>query len=516
MAVRPVRVRTSSLDDDSHAAMTALLQRNAETFSVYERFIADRVSEGCDPQEAVTLFLNRLPAQRRRELRFAWHAVWARPNQRIPDDDEWDTLFARAGRGYGKTRFGAEGTRRLVVNGRAHRVMIIGSTAADARDVMIEGDSGILAVHPPQFRPLYEPSKRLLTWPNGAIGLVRSAEEPDGCRGPNTDLVWGDEPASWKTGSAAWDNAMLGNRLGKPHSILTGTPRPIEWLRKIEQKAGTIVRTGSTYENIANLAPKFIALILDRYEGTRLGQQELHAEYLDDVEGALWRLATIEASRAIMRDALGHEVVGFDRAHPWESLTLTTALERRLAMNLGTWTVDPRERRPWVIKVGVDPPAETAECGIIVAAAPRNAKYGRDHCIVLDDATVEGPPEVWGAAVAAAYHRWNAAEVIVERNQGGDMTRSTIHAADPSVIVEKVTASQSKADRAEPVSTAYSKGWVHHAGYFGKLESQQTTWVPNESKSPDRLDALVHVLTNLLKISSTRMGAVGNPAAPRR
>lgn len=478
----------------------ATLQRDPATLSPIESWLHS-LPEDVDKQEAVTVFLSSATASERHDMEYAWQSLWARPNQRLPVG-EWDTWMIRAGRGYGKTRTGSEGVRRLVGAGAARAVTIIGSTAADARDVMIENpDSGLLAVHPSETRPLYTPSTRTLVWPNGAIGHVRSAEDPDSIRGLNSELVWGDEPASWRYGKAAWDNAMLGNRVGRPHSILTGTPRPLEWLREIEKAAGTVLATGSTYENIGNLADAFIRLILSRYEGTRLGMQELHAQYLADVEGALWRMSTIEAGRFDQ----------WNREAPWQSLIVQTTLEKRAPLGLGTWLpARGDERRPWEIWVGVDPPAETAECGIIVATAPVNGRAGSDHCVVLDDRTVEGPPEVWGPAVVEAVRFWQAKGAVVERNQGGDMVRSTVHNVDPNVRVEKINSNESKFDRAEPVSVLYPQGWIHHYGHLAKLEVQQTTWVVNpppgepKSKSPDRLDALVHVINKLLKVTPTK------------
>ncbi len=479
----------------------ATLTRSPATLSPVERFLARAMAAGAPREAAIASLLGSLPAQERQALGFAWYAMWARPNQRLPDGD-WRTMFVRAGRGYGKTRTGSESVRKLVNDGMARSVTLIAPTAADARDVMIESpDSGLLAVHPRDLRPEYKPSVRTLIWPNGAIGHVRSAEDPDSLRGLNSDLIWGDEPASWRYGESSWDNAQLGNRLGTPHAILTGTPRPLEWLKKIEAAKGTVVRTGSTYENIANLAPQFIELVLARYEDTRLGQQELHALYLEDVEGALWRMASIEAGR----------IGSWDQTDPWGALARALTVDLRRAQGLGEFRLDPKERRPWEVWVGVDPPGETAECGIVVGTAPERARAGADHCVILDDLSTEGPPEVWGQVVVDAIHRYGARGAVVESNQGGDMVRSTIHAVDPNVHVEKVRAVDSKADRAEPVSVLYPKGWVHHLGHLPKLETQQTTWVAGESKSPDRLDGLVHLVTKLLRPTPVQRGRVHSP-----
>lgn len=447
--------------------------------------------------EAITEFVRGLPADRAAVLPWTW-SFWRRPAQVPPD--KFQTWVIRAGRGFGKTRTGAEAVREYVREGRAGRISLIAPTAGDCRDVMIEGESGLLSIHPPDFRPVYEPSKRRLTWPNGAVATAFSAEEPDRLRGPQSDLVWGDEPASWKTGSEAWDNAMMGNRLGRdPRSILTGTPRPLAWLRDIEAKSGTVVSTGSTYENITNLAETFIELVLGRYEGTRLGQQELHALYMDDVEGALWRMAVIEATRLLK----------WNPASPWSSLVTGITEASRAALGLGAFSLNKGDlSRSWETWVGVDPPGETAECGIVIGMAPKGGKAGRDHAVILDDMSTAGSPEVWGSRVVEAVRKHNAMGAIVESNQGGDMVRSTIHAVDPDVRVEKVRAAVSKSDRAEPVSVLYAKGWVHHWGHLAALESQMTTWVPEESKgkSPDRLDALVHLVTALLRPQSLKSG----------
>lgn len=428
-------------------------------------------------------------------LMFAWW-YWARPQQ-LPPEWLWLVWIIRAGRGFGKTRSGAEFVREEVNAGRAGYVSLIAPTAAAGRDVMIEGESGILAVHPDTTRPEYEPSKRRLTWPNGAIGIVYTAEEPDRLRGPQSDLIWADEPASWKTGREAWDNAMLGLRLGKrPRAVMTMTPRPLAWLKELEASKTTAVTSGSTYENKANVAPAFLQLILGRFEGTRLGSQEIDAQYLDDVEGAYWRLATIEATR----------IRQFDLSAPWRSLHAEISAARAL-LGLGP-VAAILDRRRWRVIVGVDPPGETAECGIVVAAGPERGVGGIDHAVVLDDRSLAGPPEEWGPAVVEAVRYWNAEAAYVESNQGGDMCRSTIHAADASIPVHKIRAKESKSRRAEPIATLYSKGWIHHVGHFPKLEDQMTTWVPTESKSPDRLDACVHALRELLsdvKIAPSRV-----------
>jgi phage terminase large subunit-like protein len=424
-------------------------------------------------------------------LAFDWE-FWRRPEQALPEG-EWDVWSIRAGRGFGKTRTGAETIRELAHSSTTGLLAAIAPTSGDARDVLVEGESGLLAVSPPWDRPKYEPSKRRVTWQNGARLTLFSGEEPDRLRGPQHEIVWIDEPASMALGEESVDNARLGLRLGRaPKLIMTGTPRRRPWMKRLEEEGGTVVTTGSTYENLRNLAPTFIKVILGRYEGTRLGRQELHAEYLDDVEGALWVLSTIEE----------HRFAEFDRDNP--DLSLRSSL-----MKLGREPGRP-DRRRWRTIVAVDPPAETAECGIAIGAAPVKGRAGVDHAVVLADESTAGRPEEWGAAVVSAVRRWEAEAVYVEANQGGDMTRSTIHAVDPSVVVKKITARDSKKVRAEPVAALDEKGWVHHVGVMPTLEDQMTTWVPDEGKSPDRLDARVHLIRELLSDRSSGRGRIGS------
>ncbi len=478
--------------------------RDPATLSPFERFVVSFPPEL--RVDAVQRFYEQHTALEREQLRYAWYRLHARPAQRMPEG-EWDTWMVRAGRGFGKTRTGAESVRRRVNAGEARYVTLIGPTAADSRDVMIEGESGLLAVHPPDTRPKYEPSKRLLSWPNGAIGHVRSAEEPDGLRGLNSDLIWGDEPASWKTGSAAWDNASLGNRLGTPKAILTGTPRPLPWLRELEREAGTVVTLGATFDNVGNLADAFVRLIVGRYQDTRLGLQELFAQYLDDTEGAFWKLRVIEQWR----------IATFDRARPAESLieALVALSSKGVVVDLGRIAALRRDRRRWRTIVAVDPPGETAECGIVIGTAPERAKMGVDHCVILGDDSLAGTPEEWGAQVVKSYRAWNAEAVYVESNQGGDMCRAVIHAVDATVPVRKIRAKVSKKERAQPVAALYEGGWIHHWGQLPKLEDQQTTWVPDESPSPDRLDAGVHLVRELLADSIVAPAKVISPVNRR-
>lgn len=430
---------------------------------------------------------------------YLWEA-WARPNQLIPAGmgERFRVWLFRAGRGSGKTRSGAEAVRRMVDSGQARRIALVAPTVADVRDVMIEGESGLLSVFPPHQRPVFQPSLRRVTFHNGATATTFSAEKPDRLRGPQHDYAWVEEPASMVNGPEVMSNLMLGLRLGAaPWVTVTGTPKPLTWLRELADRPDTIETTGSTYDNVRYLAPTFIEDVLGRFEGTRLGRQELHAEWLEGVEGALWVAQVIDRGR----------IPHFDREHPWSTIN-----EWRTHNGL-----EPvRDRRMWRTVVAVDPPGETAECGIVVATAPTKGRAGRDPVVILADCSVSGRPEQWGAAVVAAYRTWGAQSVVVEANQGGDMTRSTVHAVSTDVPVRKIHARDSKQARAEPVSALYERGLVHHVGYHPMLESQMLSWVPDESRSPDRLDAMVHAVRSLLETSAAGSKArVSSPAGRR-
>lgn len=437
------------------------------------------------PQQVISLggeweaLLDSLDEQEAEALLYDWQ-FWSRPVQRIPEQmgTRYRIWLFRAGRGSGKTRAGAEATRSMIET--VSRIALVAPTASDVRDVMIEGESGILSVFPPDQRPEYEPSKRRVTFHNGARAYAYSAEEPERLRGPQHGWAWIDEPASMPLGQASLDNLLFGLRLGDaPWTMITGTPKPVRWLRDLAARPDTITTTGSTYDNASNLARGFIDDILSRYEGTRLGRQELYAEFLEDVEGALWTEAMIDRTR----------LAGLDPAHPLRAINAWQA-DNGIPATL--------DRRPWRTIVAVDPPGETAECGIVVAMAPVNGQAGIDRAIVLEDASTAGRPEEWGARVASVARKWRAERIVVESNQGGDMVRATIHAVDPTLRIDKITARISKGARAEPVSAMYERRLVHHSGFFPLLEAQMTTYVPGESRSPDRMDALVHAINSLL------------------
>lgn len=372
-----------------------------------------------------------------------------------------------AGRGFGKSRTGAEFIRHKVESGECSRACLIGPTSADVRDVMIEGESGLLAVCPPWNRPKWEPSKRRLTWPNGAIATTFSAEEPERLRGPQHDVLWGDELAAWRY-PETWDMAQMGLRLGKnPLSVVTTTPKPVKLVRRILADPATAITRGSTYDNSANLSASFIHSIQQAYEGTRLGRQEIYAEVLEDVEGALWARDLIDETRWAKSAAL------------------------------------PPMRR---IVVSIDPAVSSAESsdetGIIVCGTDAGVEGIGIRGFVLEDLTCRKSPEAWARMAVNAYYRWKADRIVAEVNNGGDLVEATIRTIDPNVPFKAVRASRGKFTRAEPVASLYEQKRIHHAGHFKALEDQMTQFTSDIDRakydSPDRVDALVWGITELI------------------
>jgi len=389
-------------------------------------------------------------------------AGWAREKQRPPEGN-WFIWLILAGRGVGKTRAGAEW---VIHRARQEKgpIALIGETAGDVRDTMVEvGESAILNVSPPDFRPEYEPSKRRLTWPNGVTATTFSGDEPDQLRGPQHETVWADEPAKWRYAEDAWDNMEMGLRLGSdPRCVATTTPRPIDLLDDgdggglINDKDCAVVR-GSTYENTQHLSPRFRKRILGKYEGTRKGRQELHAEILSDAPGALWSQDDIQALKN----------------HP--------SLRR--------------------VVVGVDPSGGGDEIGIVTAGVGVDG-----HGYVLSDDSCVASPKGWAQTVQRAYERHEADRIVAERNFGGDMVKSTIQSVDGSLPVSVVSASRGKQRRAEPVASLYEQGRVFHVGSLADLVDELTKWEPEGSDwSPNRLDALVWALTELMLGESNRV-----------
>jgi phage terminase large subunit-like protein len=395
----------------------------------------------------------------------SWRRV-ARPEQ-LPPPGDWRVWLVMAGRGWGKTRAGAEWT---IESARAFPLVnIVGATADDARDIMIEGESGILAKAPPSFRPDYQPSKRRIDWPNGARTLVFTADEPERLRGKQHMRLWCDELASWRYGSDAWDQAMFGLRLGAdPRAVVTTTPKRVRALRDLIADPATVVTGGATYANRANLAPAFFAQIIRRYEGTSLGRQELGGELLDEVEGAHWTHALIEASRVTAAD------------------------------------VPPLRR----VVVGVDPQGQAgigSETGIVAAGVGRPEGATVDHAYVLADASGDLTPDGWARAVVGLYRRLAADRIVAEANFGGQMVGATIRTVDPGAPIELVGASRGKLVRAEPVAALYEQGRARHVGGFPALEDEMTGF-DGTGPSPNRMDALVWAVTAL---------GLAAPAPPR-
>ncbi len=383
--------------------------------------------------------------------------LYARPAQLPPDDADWITWLILAGRGFGKTRSGAEWVREEVEQGRRGRLALVARTAADVRDTIVEGESGILAVSLPKFRPKWEPSKRRLTWPNGAIATTYTADEPDLLRGPQHDGAWADELAAWRY-PEAWDQLQFGLRLGpKPRVVVTTTPRPTKIIRSLIKHPGTRVTRGSTYDNAANLPPSFLDTILRRFKDTRLGRQELFAEILDDAPGALWKRDQIDATRV---DKIPPDLV-------------------RVAI-----AIDP----------AVTVTDDSDETGIIVGGVD-----AAGDGYVFDDLSGKYKPHEWAAKAVGAFRTQRANLIVGEVNNGGDMIEHTIRTVDQRVPFKAVHASRGKRTRAEPISALYEQGRVHHVGTLPELEDQLCGWDPaTVDKSPDRLDALVWLLHELM------------------
>jgi phage terminase large subunit-like protein len=364
--------------------------------------------------------LKELSANEAAEILEDWR-FWARPDQIAPEGD-WRVWLILAGRGFGKTRCGAEWVHEQIRQGR-ERIALVGETKADVRDVMVEGESGILATAG-RNRPLYEPSKRRLTWPNGAIGVCYSGDEPDQLRGPQHDAAWLDELAKYRYAEETWSNLDLGLRLGEsPQAVITTTPRPVQIMRELVADELVAVTRGSTYDNLQNLAESFAKRIVERYEGTRLGRQELHAEILDDVVGALWSREMIDAHR--LRETPPH----FER-----------------------------------IVVGVDPAVTSGEdadeTGILVAGMIGNRGY------IVEDLSGQYTPQEWAIQAIKAYYKYNADRIVAEVNQGGDMVEHTIRTVDRNVSYKAVRAARGKILRAEPIAALYEQGRIHHCGTF--------------------------------------------------
>jgi phage terminase large subunit-like protein len=417
---------------------------------------AERLS-GLSEKELVRL-LRRFPDDELNGLMRNWD-FWSRDAQREPEGD-WRVWLVMAGRGFGKTRAGAEWVRSVAENDGEARIALVAATLHEARSVMVEGPSGLLAIAPEKERPIYAPSLRRLVWRSGAQAMLYGAAEPESLRGPEHSHGWADEIAKWPGGEDAWDNLMMGMRLGvRPRIMATTTPRPVALLRRLVRESDVVVTRGRTVENEMNLPGSFLSAMEQGYGGTRLGRQELDGELIEEIEGALWTRDLIERRRV--------------RAAP--------AVKRMV--------------------IGVDPPASAHgdACGIVAVALCAD---GRAY--VVADASVSGrSPEGWARAVAEAAAAHGADRVVAEANNGGAMVESVLRAADFGLPVRLVHASRGKVARAEPVALLYESGKALHCGAFPELEDEMCGLMvaggyEGPGRSPDRADAMVWAMTELM------------------
>ena len=428
-----------------------------------------------DPAERRAL-LRAMDEGQLRALRTHWR-LWAHEGQ-LPPPGDWQGWLILAGRGFGKTRAGAEWVRGVAEADPASRIALVAASLGEARRVMVEGPAGLLALAPEDSRPTFKPSKRMLLWPNGATATLYSAGEPESLRGPQHSHAWCDEVAKWnpagRRAEAAWDNLLLGLRLGDaPRIVATTTPRAVPLVRRLAASPGFTMTRGTTLANADNLPPGFLRSVRGQFGRSVLARQELDGELIEDIEGALWNRALLESCR--------------------EAATSSPVVR---------------------LVIGVDPPAssEGDACGIVVCAA------GEDGVArVLADCSVRRPtPERWARAVAEAARAWDADRVVAEANQGGDMVRSVLRAADIALPVKLVHASRGKAARAEPVAALYEAGRVRHCGQFPLLEDElcgvmAAGGYEGPGRSPDRADALVWALSELMlgRGSEPRVRVVG-------
>ena len=407
--------------------------------------------------------LAELDATQLAEFENDWFGLWARDDQKPPANGNWRNWLILGGRGAGKTRAGAEWVKAratgqgLDTGTLAKRIALVAPTFNEARMVMIEGVSGLLAIHDESWRPVFEPTKKLLTWPNGAVAQVFTAEEPDGLRGPQFDAAWCDELAKWKYAENVWNMLQFTLRLGEnPRAVITTTPRPIPLLKRLLADDGTVTSRATTFDNSANLAKPFLDEVLKRYGGTKLGRQELNGELIEDDPEALFQRDKIEATR------------------------ISTAPELRRVV------------------VAVDPPAGFGKtnnaCGIVCAGLGVDGR-----CYVLDDCSAHGlRPAQWAKRIVALYHARQSDRVVAEVNQGGAMVEQVLREVDPNLSFRAVHATRGKQARAEPVAALYEQGRVSHVGAFPELEDEMCSAIGLATKSPDRLDALVWAVSDLV------------------
>ncbi len=423
----------------------------------------------CGTEKHLETFIASLGESDLELLERDW-TIWARPDQLPPDvhapDCDWTVWLMLGGRGAGKTRAGAEWVRAQALGlspmaaHPAGRIALVGQTMADARAVMVEGVSGLLAVHDDAERPVFEPSRRRLVWKNGCIAQIFSAERPDALRGPQFEVAWCDELAKWRNGDATWDMLQFALRLGeKPRQVVTTTPRVAPLVKRLMEQERTVVSRAATRDNAGHLAPGFLETVVARYAGTRLGRQELDGELIEDDPNALFQRELIEKTRV-------SRISGLVR-----------------------------------IVVAVDPPVTSGEdadaCGIICAGRGED-----DRAYVLADGTVErASPMRWAREAAELYHGFCADRMVVETNQGGDLVAAIMREVDANIPIKSMRASRGKHVRAEPVAALYEQGRVSHVGVFPELEDEMCAFdsiIAARGRSPDRVDALVWALSELM------------------
>lgn len=431
---------------------------------------SEKETDGAKTRE-LKKFLEQLPLKELEALQHDWQ-IWARddqlpPNHLIKDhEQEWNIWLLLGGRGAGKTRAGAEWVRAMALGIKpittepAKRIALVGETLGDVRRTMIEGISGLLAIHPPEERPLFEPSKRRITWPNGSIAEMYSAEDPESLRGPQFMAAWCDEICKWPHAQDTWDMLQFALRLGEaPRQVVTTTPRSTALLKAIIANDKTVIQRSRTQDNRANLSASFLKTVEEKYGGTRLGRQELDGELIEDREDALWQRDQIEKLR----------------------IRKAPELER--------------------IVVAIDPPVTSGEkadlCGIVAAGISQEGQG-----FVLNDQSVKrATPLKWAQIAVDLFHEMQADRIVAEVNQGGELVETILRQIDETVPIRKVHASRGKYLRAEPVAALYEQGRISHVGCYEELEDQMCDFGPgglSNGKSPDRLDALVWAMTDLM------------------
>lgn len=418
------------------------------------------------PKAERELALSLLSNEEIAALEYHW-PFWARPSQLAPVGD-WTYWLLLAGRGFGKTRVGAEWVRSVAESGKVGIIHLVAPTNSDIRKVMLEGESGLLSISPNWFRPIFEPSKGSVTWPNGVKAYMFSAEEPERLRGPQCGAFWADEIGAWAKMQETWDQLQFGFRLGRhPQGVITTTPRPVQVVRDIiemEKDGSCVVTRGSTYDNRANLAAPFFKKVVKSYEGTRLGRQELDGEMLDDNPNALFFSKDFDKARV--------------SEAPKDLLRVVVAVDPNVVADV-----------------------KSDEAGIVTVGM-KIIDEDKHYYVMCDDSIQPKTTDEWGRKAVAVYHREKANRVIAETNNGGDLVVGNITNVDKNVPVTKVNASRGKTKRAEPVATLAEQGRIHIVGKLNKLEDQCCAWDPtipaDQQKSPDRMDAMVWAVTFLM------------------